>query len=49
MAMGFWANHNWYCEGCRHWRYFYGFYGCFKFRIYRLDEIERQCGGKYRE
>ena len=42
-------NRNQYCKGCRHWRYFGGFYGCKKFNVYRLYEFDRICGGRYRE
>lgn len=40
---------NAYCDGCRHWRYFGGFYGCYRFRVYSLDEFDRLCGGKHRD
>jgi len=38
---------NAYCEGCYWWRYFNHFYGCFKFKVYRFDEFDRLCGGRY--
>ena len=40
---------NAYCNGCRWWRYFKGFYGCWRFRVYTFDEFDRLCGGRYRE
>lgn len=40
---------NRYCDGCRWWGYFRGFYGCKKFKVYALDEFDNLCGGKYRE
>lgn len=38
-----------YCNGCSWWRYFNGFYGCWKFKVYSFDDFERLCGGRYRE
>lgn len=39
---------NAYCTGCGHWHHFGGFYGCYKFRIFKLAEFEQLCGGRYR-
>ena len=38
-----------YCNGCRHWQYFNGFYGCKRFNVYALDDFDRLCAGRYRE
>ena len=39
---------NAYCNGCRYWKYFGGFYGCKRFGIYKLEEFDRLCGGRYK-
>ena len=43
------SRRNPYCEDCRFWGYFGGFYGCKRFGVYSFDEFDRLCGGRYRE
>ena len=40
---------NSYCNGCRYWKYFNHFYGCWKFKVYSFDEFDRLCGGRFRQ
>lgn len=40
---------NAYCQGCRHWGLYKGHWGCKRFGIYKFDEFDSLCNGRYRE
>ena len=41
------CNRNRYCDGCRWWRYFGNFYRCYRFWVYKLDDFDRLCRGRF--
>ena len=45
-----WNTNSWqprYCVGCFWYRHFNDFYGCWKFKCFKLSEFDQYCGRRF--